>query len=79
VATEIRVDGQRKEVTDLSLENLQKLVGGYIEIINTNDGRLMVVDEEGLLKDKHVNQAATHLASRMIVGNVVVANVGEIE
>lgn len=49
----------------LTLEQLQKLVGGYIEVIRQvpYEGRLatMIVDEEGLLKNKPVNFTATHL------------------
>ena len=44
-----------------SLEELQTLVGGYIEIARTHDGRWMVIDEEGKLKDKPINPVATIL------------------
>lgn len=83
MAQQIKVNGGTEEVTDTSLYSLQSLVGGYIEIVPTNDGRLMVVDEEGRLKAKLVNMKATALTrgtvAAPIVGDVVVANEGEIE
>lgn len=85
MAQQIKVNGDTEEVTDTSLKSLQSLVGGYIEIVPTNDGRLMVVDEEGKLKGKPVNMKATTLTrgivadSDLIVGDVVVANEDEIK
>ena len=41
------------------LDELQKVVGGYIEIVNLGKGKLMVVNEEGKLNDLEWNGAAT--------------------
>ena len=85
MATYIKVDGTEEEVTNTSLENLQTLVGGNIEIVITNDDRLIILDEEGKLKNKPVNPKATALTrgviddDDLIVGDVVVADHGEIE
>lgn len=63
----IRVNGQLEPVTPKngstwSLEELQGFVGGYIEIVNSRmTGRFLVIDEEGKLKGKPVNIAATML------------------
>lgn len=57
----------------MKLESLQKLVGGYIETVPTRleaawarekavDGFLLLVDEEGRLKEKNVNERATEMA-----------------
>tara|TARA_Y100001951_G_C11102291_1_gene162735 strand:- start:147 stop:401 length:255 start_codon:yes stop_codon:yes gene_type:complete len=45
-----------------TLEELQKLVGGYIEVVESLDGEAdIVLDEEGKLKGKEVNESATKL------------------
>ncbi len=48
-----------KNGTDFKLDELQDFVGGYIEIIHLNDGRIMVINEEGKLLDLPVNLLAT--------------------
>lgn len=81
----IKVDGTEVVLPDVSLETLQKAVGGYIQIVPTNDGRLLVLDEEGKLKEKPVNATGTKLTRGvvadwdLIVGDVVVANNDEID
>jgi hypothetical protein len=62
-----------------TLDNLQQVVGGYIELVYLPDSKIMVVDEEGLLKFYPINQEASLLAQRMIVGDVVIANQDEID
>jgi hypothetical protein len=59
-----RTDGTIEELqpangVNWSLEELQLLVGGWIEVTRTLDGRFLVVDEEGKLKRKEVNVLAT--------------------
>ena len=56
-----------------SLKELQDIVGGYIEIVYLNDGRIMVVNEEGKINGLDYNLQGT-LAYRkdVIVGNVLV-------
>ena len=78
-------DGSRKEIEpknkkDFSLEELSKIVNGYIEIIYLNNNQLMVLNEEGKLNNLPYNSEATKLASTelapddFIVGNVLVCN-----
>jgi hypothetical protein len=61
-----------------TLEQLQKMVGGYIEVVSLSDGRQLIVNEEGLLHDLPKNPEATALNVAMgngqplIVGNAVV-------
>lgn len=47
--------------TDWQLEELQAIVGGYIEIVGLHDGRLMILNEEGKLHWLPINQEATRL------------------
>lgn len=62
----ITADGVRQEVVPangkkFTLEELQKYVGGYIEMTKTYDGRTMWVNEEGLLRNLPINLVATFL------------------
>lgn len=42
-------------------DHLRELVGGWLEVVRTRDDRIMVIDEEGKLKGKPLNQPATIL------------------
>ena len=79
----IRTNGSTEEInpqngTDFGLEEMQKAVGGYIEVITISNGRIMILDEEGKLKYKDINPEATNLAEDFlldgdfIVGDVIV-------
>lgn len=71
--------------TKPTLKELQKYVGGYVEVIKLRDGRQMIVNEEAALRgDMLPNERATDLiiqtgttvniGSRGIVGDVVVVS-----
>lgn len=45
----------------LTLEQMQALVGGWIQIVTLKDGSMLVMDEEGKLKDRLINIVATKL------------------
>ena len=62
-----------------SLKELQDLVGGYIEVVRTLDGLVLVVDEEGRLSGKSVNVAASKLAGQVIVGDAVLMRSSDLE
>lgn len=71
-----------------SLEELQKFVGGYIEIVRLAYGKLcMVVNEEGKTNHLPINPIATRLFNVLtwsspydyIVGNVLICGSDEIE
>lgn len=65
----ISVDGERRETapkngTDFSLDELKAAIGGgYIQIVRIPPDRLMVVDEEGKVKDPPLplNERATRI------------------
>jgi hypothetical protein len=71
--------------TNFSLEELQQAVGGYIEIVRVikTDDYIMVIDEEGKLKNKPVNLAATAFANigdgDCIVGDVIFCKDSEVQ
>lgn len=72
--------------TDFQLNELKKIVGGYIEIVYLSDKQIMVVNEEGKLIGLPFNILATE-AYRMatqpnnetIVGDVLICDVGQVK
>lgn len=74
-----------KNRATFELEEMQEIVGGYIEIIRLNDGRIIVVNEEGLLQGLPVNIEATnilrrdHSTTQYIVGNAIVCDSDMVE
>lgn len=70
----IKADGTEKDLPKYDLEALQAIVGGYIEGVHLNDGRLMYVNEDGRMKQLPVNQKATSYfqgVTHPILGDVV--------
>lgn len=82
----IRTDGTRREIcpangTDFTLEEMQSIVGGYIELVELDGNTTMAVNEEGKLIPLSLNLEASrifrahHPASKdFIVGDVLVCN-----
>ena len=76
-STEVKPKNNKKH---FSLEELQKFVGGYIQIANTTDGRLMIMNEEGRLNGLPFNKIATDLyRNSVIVGDVLVCKQNEVK
>jgi len=42
-----------------TLEQLQKMVGGYIEVVYAENGDQIILDEEGRIKRKPINKKAS--------------------
>ena len=60
--------------TDFSLGELNKIVGGHIEVVWIDDDHIMVLNEEGKLNGLPFNMAATLLYNNpndYIVGDVL--------
>lgn len=61
-----------------SLEEMQAIVGGYIELVPLGNSYFMVVNEEGVIFDKPMNSAASEYLYRktgritFILGDVFV-------
>lgn len=82
----IKTSGERTHVSPengeyFSLEELQKIVVGYIELVNikkvfTDD--VMVVNEEGSLMKLKPNEEASIYAQQPIVGDVLICKSTEI-
>lgn len=58
-----------------ALEQLQSIVEGYIEIVRIGEKELMIVNEEGLLRNMQVNDVATNYLNirKLYVGENPVA------
>ena len=83
----IKANGDTQEVepkngTDFSLKEVQKIIGGYMQLVATTDGKIMATDEEGKLKQKPKNKEATKLYQYgehdPIVGDVLICEHGQI-
>ena len=91
MATLIQVDGSERQVLPASgqaftLEELQALVGGYVEPLRLPSGDIVLLDEDGKLKQKPKNGRATTLvrsagiaAADFIVGDVLVCSKSELD
>ena len=69
-----------------TLKELQKIVGGYIEVLTMADGRLMVINEDGKAKELLRNEQATGLAyfagidrNDYIAGDALLCTEGELD
>lgn len=70
------------------LEELQEVVGGYIELVELPDDMLMVVNEEGIPRKLPLNVLATAVTHRYgiadkfnggVRGNVIICKKGQIQ
>ena len=84
-ATVLKASGECLQVkpkngTDFSLDEAKKVVGGYIEVIHLSSTQLMIVNEEGRLRNLPFNKQASLIANMarkadMIVGDVLVCDI----
>lgn len=79
MATIYKTNGEVIETTpkngkDFSLEEMQAIVGGYIEIVYLDNGKLMIVNEEGKINGLPLNDNASMLVgyTDLIMGDVLV-------
>ena len=86
----IEPDGTRTEVRpkngkNYKLEEMQKIVGGLVEIVQLTKGVIMVVNEEGLLVSLLFNVVASNMYQAFlntpghIVGTVLVCKDEEVK
>lgn len=73
----LRYDGEHVETSPrngkhYTLKELSNAVNGYAECVRLIDGRHMWVNEEGRMLSLPTNSAASALAGRTIVGNVLI-------
>lgn len=65
---------ETKTITDkkLTLEEMQKFVGGLVELVYLGNGDHLIVNEEGILLGLPRNQEATEIAGQIILGNALI-------
>jgi len=81
-STLYKTDGRTQEMRPSglhwSLEELQGIVGGYIEVVNTLDGRFMVINDMGKFNGSELNIPATRLyrfgRTDVIMGDALVVD-----
>lgn len=89
MATLYKTNGESKQIspkngTDFQLEELQEIVGEYIDVIGLGD-EIMVFNDEGKLIGLPLNKEATVLFHRhydtddFIVGDVLICKDNEID
>ena len=54
---------------EFTLDEMQKAVGGYIELVYLPNNEVLVVDEEGMIKEKLFNKKISEMIMKPIVGN----------
>jgi len=62
-----------------SLEELQTAVDGFIELVHLDSQQVLVVNEDGLRLRLPVNDKASDIAGRLIVGDSLLCPVESIE
>lgn len=60
------------DTIEAELKAMQQAVGGYIETVRLKDGGVMLVDEEGMLKQYPRNELASILSSHHIYGTALI-------
>ena len=87
MATLIKSNGEEINVfpnnkRDFQLDELQKFVGGLVEIVRTKDNQIMIINEEGEINDLPVNHKATEIYQYneydFIAGDVLICQENEI-
>ena len=63
----IKTDGSKREVSPkdgehFTLEEMQELVAGYVEVVHIGESQILVINEMGKLYNLDLNDQATALA-----------------
>ncbi len=74
MATLLKSDGSELEWTDITLSGMQKAVGGYIELVYLPQGKMLVVNEDGLSLKLPYNPKASQISQRNLVGDILLMN-----
>ena len=74
-ADSINVTPLQTQGEDITLEEAQQAVNGYVEIIYLTKKLIMLVNEEGRLYGLPNNPLASAIVGSSIVGDVIICNV----
>ena len=84
MATLIKTDGTREEIIGkdndkLTLEQMQKAVGGYVESISLGGKFFLLVNEDGRMNKLPLNYTATVKFGMIIRGNALLYGSNEMK
>ena len=92
MATILKTNGTQQKVTpkngtDFQLDEMQEIVGGYIEIVRVCTGELIICNDNGKLYGLTINDNATLIAHAykaiatddFIVGDVLICNKNQVK
>jgi len=54
-----------------TLKQKQDAVGGYIGVVYSNADKVLIVNEEGMMRDLPLNEKASEIAGHPIAGDVI--------
>ena len=83
----IKINGEIVQIvpksgSELSLEQLQDAVDGYIELVPIQNPKyahkIMFCNEDGIRLGKEINLNASNISGQRIVGNVILCEKGEV-
>jgi len=81
MALVLHLDGSDDQIVikdgEKGLKQIQKLVDGYVEPVNTPQGQVLYVNEDGHMKHLQVNRIASTVAGQLILGTAVLCDKGE--
>ena len=63
-----------KNEQSYTLDEIQAMVGGYFEVVFNDEGYVVLANEDGLTQGLPLNEVATNLYGKKLVGNIVVAH-----
>lgn len=69
----LRYNGANEEVDvhSLTLETMQRIVQGYVELVHLGEGRVLLVNEDARAMGLPFNLSATSLAHTTILGDTI--------
>lgn len=85
MATILRANGERDELVGegprntLTLEQIQRAVGGYFEVLPLDGSKMLLANEDGFSMGLGVNVEASELFGQCLVGDVVLCDRSELE
>ena len=63
------------DTVEKELKEMQQAVGGYIETVTISEDSVMIVDEEGMLKNYQHNDLASYISGVHIYGTALIVGV----
>ena len=77
----IKTDGKVEfsKCSKYDLKQMQKIVGGHIELVDLSHDDFMVINEEGAINGMPINKTASIIYGSPIFGDVLICNKNHID